>query len=109
MTLSSCSQILRQKVIDTPAYSLLNLVTEPSDMLPDSTLEKHLLNAAKILIPNKWKMVTPPSISEWLKKVNKLAKFEELSARTEKQKQNFRDTWLRWFLFKETDTYKQHS
>ncbi|OCU01672.1 hypothetical protein XELAEV_18007466mg [Xenopus laevis] len=94
---------------DPPVLHKKSFCIDQSETPPDSALERCLLNAAKILIPSRWKTTTSPSLKDWLGKVNELAKFEELSARTERQNQSFRDTWLRWFLFRDSDTYKQHS
>ncbi|OCU02094.1 hypothetical protein XELAEV_18007853mg [Xenopus laevis] len=66
-------------------------------------LEPQLLNAAKLLIPLHWKTTYVPTIKDWFNKITEICRFEEMSSHTPDQFTKFSTTWIRWFLFKETD------
>ncbi|OCT70421.1 hypothetical protein XELAEV_18037340mg [Xenopus laevis] len=94
--------VLARDLSVSPAPTLLFWAAENTEGVPDYTLERHLLNEAKLLIPRLWKSWAPPTPKAWIEKVNELAKFEELSTFTGKQ-----HSWLRWFLYRNSSEYSQ--
>ncbi|OCT63851.1 hypothetical protein XELAEV_18044948mg [Xenopus laevis] len=102
-----CKGVLGCDIIASPAHVLLFWDEEGTENIPDRALERHLLNTAKLQIPLRWKYAFPPTPKDWLLKVDKLARFEELLSFYAQRTTNFRDVWLRWFLFRDTEDYKQ--
>lgn len=58
-------------------------------------------------IPANWKQTSPPSIYEWIQRVNHLSCMEELAANKDGVMEKYRHTWLQWFLFQDTGRYKE--
>ncbi|OCU00593.1 hypothetical protein XELAEV_18006371mg [Xenopus laevis] len=90
----ACSQILGRNAPVSLARTLLFSDEETKEGVPEFTLERHLLNAAKILIPKLRKSSNPPTSKNWIDKVNEIVKFEELSTVSGNQYSKFRDIWL---------------
>lgn len=61
---------------------------------------KHLLNAAKSLIPGLWNMSLSPSISEWLQKISEIYEMEDTLAQSNELVEMFHKTWQPWIVFR---------
>lgn len=64
-----------------------------------NSLIRHLLNAAKACIPLHWKQQCPPTIAEWLRKVEELNKMEDLILTAQHKREKYSDTWTIWNIF----------
>lgn len=71
------------------------------------SLTRHLLNAAKILIPRHWKSKDIPSIPEWLHSVGDIYHMEETVAIARESFEKFNKLWPPWIMFRYSDQYKQ--
>lgn len=73
---NTISKIITYTLDFTPAHYLLHHTS-----LPQSTYRRslmlHLINAAKQCIPLYWRNTNPPKISNWLKRIEKIAEMED--------------------------------
>ena len=69
------------------------------------SLTKHLLNAAKSLIPLYWNSSRVPSVREWLNRVDDVYEMEDTLAQDRGTATNFHDTWQIWLIFKHSSDY----
>ena len=69
----------------------------------------HLINVAKLCIPIHWKNRTPPSVSEWLRKIEHIADMENLICQTKDTPTKFYDKWACWLNFKVTAEFRRLS
>uniref|UniRef100_A0A8C5MN92 Reverse transcriptase domain-containing protein n=1 Tax=Leptobrachium leishanense TaxID=445787 RepID=A0A8C5MN92_9ANUR len=83
---------------DSPQWILFHLVPLPVNTYKASLL-LHLLNAAKSLIPRKWKQTTAPTVREWIEAVERIRTLEELHYSLENQYQKYFRTWFWWSDF----------
>lgn len=71
--------------------------------LPNSVYKNsivlHLINAAKLCIPIKWSQSSPPTISDWLHKVQHIANMEALIHQSKDSSKSFYNKWACWFNF----------
>lgn len=67
----------------------------------------HLINAAKSLIPEKWKKVNSPKIREWLDKIDEIYSMEGLRYCEEGGREGFIKRWEKWSMFKLTKEYSE--
>ncbi|OCT92670.1 hypothetical protein XELAEV_18015730mg [Xenopus laevis] len=72
-----------------------------STSLYNKSLVQYALNAAKILIPRKWKSPLVPTISEWWTEMEEIRKFEEIHAVTQTAIRKHWATWLPWTHYME--------
>ncbi|OCT95396.1 hypothetical protein XELAEV_18013086mg [Xenopus laevis] len=72
-----------------------------STSLYNKSLAQYALNAAKILIPRKWKSSSVPTISEWWTEMEEVRKFEEIHAVTQTAIRKHWATWLPWTHYME--------
>uniref|UniRef100_A0A8C5QK57 Reverse transcriptase domain-containing protein n=1 Tax=Leptobrachium leishanense TaxID=445787 RepID=A0A8C5QK57_9ANUR len=77
---------------------LFHLVPFPVNTYKASLL-LHLLNAAKSLIPRKWKQTAAPTVTEWIEAVERIRTLEELHYSLENQYQKYFKTWFWWSDF----------
>lgn len=70
------------------------------------SLTKHLLNAAKSLIPLHWNSTRVPSISEWLQRVADVCEMEDTLAQDRGSVVSFHETWQPWFAFRFSREYE---
>lgn len=70
------------------------------------SLTKHLLNAAKSLIPLHWNSSRVPSTSEWLLKTRDICEMEDTLAQERGNVERFHKTWQPWFSFRYSQTYE---
>lgn len=70
------------------------------------TLMPPLINAVKMWIPLHWGSTQVSTIPEWLKRVEKIAKMEELISIAKDCPAKFSHTWACWSHFCTTDRYK---
>lgn len=83
----------------TAACCLLN-VTNISFKKYKRSLSRHMLNAARYLIPLHWNSSRAPSIAEWLNKVDDIHEMEHLVAQDNGTVESFHKTWQQWLVFK---------
>lgn len=100
------SKITTLQLEFSPAQALLQHSKLPMKTYHQS-LALHLLNAAKLCIPVLWKSSTPPTISDWIKRVNKIATMEELVHQAHDSSSTYRNTWACWHNFKTQPEYTQ--
>lgn len=65
-----------------------------------NSLTKHLLNAAKSLIPIHWKSPRVPTVVEWLHRVTEMYEMEDTLAQSSEQVEKFHVDWQPWNVFK---------
>lgn len=70
-----------------------------------NSLSKHLLNAAKALIPLFWKSSRVPSIQDWLHRIADVCSMEETVAQSCDNTERFHKTWTPWFLFRSSQAF----
>lgn len=88
-----------RNVPDEPAYFLHHATDTPARVYKKSIV-RHLLDAAKICIPLKWKSPEPPSIATWLKKVDEISTLEDLILTSQNRGETYSKTWQLWNIFK---------
>ena len=71
------------------------------------SLEPHLLNAAKRLIPRKWQEVDCPSMWEWIDSVEETYRMEELREGLEGNNIAQVKKWDNWRTFKKSWSYAE--
>uniref|UniRef100_A0A803KCX1 Reverse transcriptase domain-containing protein n=1 Tax=Xenopus tropicalis TaxID=8364 RepID=A0A803KCX1_XENTR len=96
--LQVCNDKLQLGIRNDPATVLLHHNTQPISLYKKS-LTQYALNAAKILIPRKWKSPTLPTINEWTQEMEDICKFEDLHTDSYKAKQNHWATWRLWRIY----------
>ncbi|XP_075688145.1 olfactory receptor 2T11-like [Rhinoderma darwinii] len=62
------------------------------------SLIRHLLQAAKSVIPRKWKTAVPPLLDEWFQ-VALIQRMEHLLAHSPASSRWYKDTWSQWLTF----------
>ncbi|CAH2247669.1 Hypothetical predicted protein [Pelobates cultripes] len=62
-------------------------------------LVNHLLTAANMLIPLKWKSTRAPSVREWIQKVEFIRTMEELDASYSNKYTTYTLTWQPWLTY----------
>lgn len=105
-------QLFRTKVLDlikqltnidltgNPAACLLHLT--PTFCARYKKLLIQMLNAVKTCIPPSWKSWHPPSVSEWLSRVNDIMRMEDLTASLKGTRESFDSTWFYCQQFRES-------
>lgn len=89
----------------SPAQYLLHHTIIPQSNYRKS-LTLHLINAAKQCAPQHWKNTNPPTLSEWLKRVEKIAEMEDLIHQAKEMPTKFGNTWACWIHFRDSQEYK---
>ncbi|CAH2221426.1 Hypothetical predicted protein [Pelobates cultripes] len=77
-------------------HTLLFLIIPTSIPKTQKTLLTHLLTAANLLIPVKWKNT---EVREWIAKVDSIKTMEEIHASISHRYTLFRETWEPWVRF----------
>lgn len=90
-----------------PAQYLLHHTTLPKRSY-HRLLAMHMVNAARLCIPVKWRSTSPPTIREWLTKIAKIEEMEELIYISQDRIQKFTNIWACWSHFKTTNCYKSY-
>lgn len=91
-----------------PAQFLLHHSTLPHGAYFKS-LAMHMVNAAKQCIPLHWGSTQPPSIKEWLTKINKILEMERLISIARDTPIKFSTKWACWTHFQTTAEFSKHS
>ena len=99
-------QITETKLVLDVACCLLHLSSFSLTRYKKS-LTKHLLNAAKSLIPLYWNSSRVPSVSEWLHRVKHVYEMEDTLAQDRGTAVNFHDTWQTWLMFRYSREYDE--
>lgn len=99
-------QITTYKLDYTPAQYLLRHPSLPKHTYFRS-LAMHMVNAAKMCIPNKWRSSEPPSLVDWFQRINKTAELEDLIHQAKATPSKFTQIWSCWLHFKTTDEYQR--
>lgn len=99
-------QITETRITLDAACCLLHISNFPYRRYKKS-LTKHLLNAAKALIPLHWKSTQAPLVKEWLQKVAEVCRMEDLLVQTSDDIERYHKTWTPWFYFRVSPTYDQ--
>ena len=69
------------------------------------SLMLHLINAAKLCIPIRWTQSSPPTISDWFKKIEHIAEMEELFFQSRDSPKSYYDKWACWLNFKNSTEF----
>lgn len=89
----------------SPEYCLLHISDLPLRKYKCS-LVRHLLNAARSLIPYYWKTTYIPMVKDWLYEVNTLYDMEESIAIAADITTSFHKTWGDWYSFRYSTDYE---
>lgn len=65
----------------------------------------HLINAARVCIPTQWRERSPPTIGQWVRRINWTMRMEELSAYQRGKIEKFNQTWATWRAFQSSQEY----
>ncbi|OCT75715.1 hypothetical protein XELAEV_18030902mg [Xenopus laevis] len=96
--LDICSKELQLQIFRDPAVILLHH-NEHSVASYKRSLTRYALNAAKLLIPRKWKSPQIPTLTEWIMEMEDIRKYEDLHADSYKAKRNHWATWRLWIQY----------
>lgn len=91
----------------TPAQFLLHY-TSLGKKTYYKSLAMHMVNAAKLCIPNHWRSKIAPSIKEWLMRISHIKHMEELIYTSQDRVHKFAFTWACWNHFTSSDQYRQY-
>lgn len=72
-----------------------------------NSLCRHLLNAAKSLIPLYWKSTTTPTMKDWLHKISYISEMEDTKVQTEEKVGRYHETWSPWFTYRYSQDYEK--
>uniref|UniRef100_A0A8C5QKS0 Reverse transcriptase domain-containing protein n=1 Tax=Leptobrachium leishanense TaxID=445787 RepID=A0A8C5QKS0_9ANUR len=81
-----------------PMVALLHVIPLSVDKYVKS-VAVHLLNAARALIPRYWKQTSPPTIFDWIDRVEYVRELEELHYTLEQDFDTYFRTWYWWTEF----------
>lgn len=70
------------------------------------SLSRHMLNAAKSLLPIHCRSERVPSIVDWLNRVSDIHEMEETLAQANEKIESFHKTWQPWLIFKYYQAYE---
>lgn len=87
------------------AQFLLHHTTLPQSIYRKS-LALHLINTAKQCVPLFWRKINPPKISDWLKRIDKIAEMEDLIHQANDNPIKFSKTWACWLHFRESSEFQ---
>lgn len=65
----------------------------------------HMISAANMCIPRKWRSPDPPTIKDWFIQIQKIAEMEDLIHQARDSPSKFIHLWSSWLQFTKTDTY----
>ena len=65
-----------------------------------------MINAARLCVPVHWRATVPPSIKEWVTRIDHLAAIEELIHTAQDRIPDFTSVWSEWFDFRDTADYQ---
>ena len=82
----------------TAQQFLLHHSTLPNSVYKNSII-LHLINAARLCIPAKWLQPSPPSVSDWLRRVQHIANMEDLIHQFYDSSEKFHSKWACWSHF----------
>lgn len=71
------------------------------------SLTRHLLNAAKLLIPRHWKSTSAQIIAEWLHGIEEIYNMEEMVAIAKESTEKLHKLWTPWIMFCYSDRFLQ--
>lgn len=66
---------------------------------------RHMLNAAKTIIPRHWKSTHTPTLAEWFSEIDSLYRMEETVAMAGERTDKFHKLWKSGFIFKYSDDF----
>ncbi|CAH2224717.1 Hypothetical predicted protein [Pelobates cultripes] len=90
----------RRRREETPRRPVDRRQLEPGQLAQyKRSILRHLLNAAKALIPARWKQTQPPTKMEWLQRIEEIhtaeARYAEILGRRDKHL----EMWTPWYLY----------
>lgn len=91
----------------TPSQYLLHHSTISHHAYKKS-LTLHLVNAAKQCIPIHWRSNTPPTMTEWFKRIEKISEMENLIHQAKDTPTKYGRTWACWIHFRESPKYQEY-
>lgn len=90
----------------TPEQFLIHHSTIPHHSYFRS-LAMHMVNAAKMCVPYKWRSHDPPTLADWFKRIQKTAEMEELIHQAKDTPAKYNNIWACWLHFRTTEDYKK--
>lgn len=93
------TKFITETTLEFTAASCLINVNKLTISKYKKSLSRHLLLAAKTLIPLHCKTTHVPNIKDWLERVNYIYKMEEIAVMKKENSTNFNITWQPWLLF----------
>lgn len=97
------TQITTFQMAPSPALYLLHH-THASLRSYKKSLTLHLINAANLCIPALWRNTTPPTVQDWIRRVDRIADMENLISQSTDHPTKFYVTWASWLHYKQTQS-----
>lgn len=92
---STINQITNTKIPCKPEIFLLHAHPTASK----NTLLTHLINAARTILPRKWRSQEPPTLQEWLLQVAHIQEMENIVAIKNESLKTYTEIWEPWAIF----------
>lgn len=104
---SEIHQLISQITTYTPDFSPARYLLHHTPGSPGSykkSLTLHLINAANLCIPAHWRHPAPPTLEEWIRRVDRIANMEQLIAQAKDTPTKFQTTWACWLHYRQPQT-----
>lgn len=90
----------------SPAQYLLHLSEIPKKWYYIS-VAIHMVNAARMCVPMHWRSASPPTMVEWVHRINRIVEMEELIYTSLDKISTFTATWEAWTSFRTSQSYQE--
>ncbi|KAM9330403.1 putative methyltransferase NSUN7 [Gastrophryne carolinensis] len=92
------TKVVGTRVPTCPALMLLHHTNSSVAEYRKSAL-RHMINAARVLIPRLWKTKQAPTVKDWILEVDKIKEMEELTAAVQDKEEETRMVWTSCLYF----------
>lgn len=96
---SDIHELISRITTYTPDFSPARYLLHHRQGSPSSykkTLTIHLINAANLCIPARWRNPSPPTVQDWTLRVDRIAEMEQLISQAADTPTKFQATWACW-------------
>ncbi|KAM9320234.1 coiled-coil domain-containing protein 80 [Gastrophryne carolinensis] len=98
-----CTQIMGEQLDWNAETVLLGWSPDGKGIAGGAPLARHLLNAARVLIPRNWRSQRSPTVRDWFCQLNHVESMEEICYARQDRLDAYRKIWMTWSLFKDTE------